>query len=289
MVEVKNLSKAYGTKWVLRNVSLRVRRRTITALIGPNGAGKSTLMGVMSRLLKKDGGEIWIDGKEIGSYKSRELAKKISVLRQTNDVRIRITVRELVSFGRFPHTEGRLRKEDWDWVDRAIAYMELDTVQDRFLDELSGGQKQRAFIAMVLAQDTDYVLLDEPLNSLDMKHAVQMMKVLRRMVDELDKTVVVALHDINFASVYADEIVAMKDGRVVKQGRSEEVIESDVLREIYDMDVAVQTIGGRGCVCTISKETGGAVAGSLVGTRAPRRPWQPLTVEHSGWVESPSP
>ncbi|PZN08091.1 MAG: iron ABC transporter ATP-binding protein [Bacillota bacterium] len=245
MVEVKNLSKAYGTKWVLRNVSLRVRRRTITALIGPNGAGKSTLMGVMSRLLKKDGGEIWIDGKEIGSYKSRELAKKISVLRQTNDVRIRITVRELVSFGRFPHTEGRLRKEDWDWVDRAIAYMELDTVQDRFLDELSGGQKQRAFIAMVLAQDTDYVLLDEPLNSLDMKHAVQMMKVLRRMVDELDKTVVVALHDINFASVYADEIVAMKDGRVVKQGRSEEVIESDVLREIYDMDVAVQTIGGQ--------------------------------------------
>jgi len=242
MVELKKVSKAYHGKWVLRDVSLQIRKGKITSLIGPNGAGKSTLMALMGRLLKKDAGEIWIDGKEIAAYKSNELAKKLSVLRQTNDIRIRITVRELVSFGRFPYSQGKLDREDWEHVDQAIAYMGLADLQDRFLDELSGGQRQRAYIAMVLAQDTDYVLLDEPLNNLDMKHAVQIMKVLRRMVDELGKTVVLVMHDINFASWYSDEIVALKKGRVVKQGSCDEVIRRDVLREIYDMDVRIQTI-----------------------------------------------
>ena len=134
-------------------------------------------------------------------------------------------------------------------IDQALEYMNLGDMQDKFLDELSGGQKQRAFIAMVIAQDTDYVLLDEPLNNLDMKHSVQIMKILRKLVDELGKTVVIVLHDINFASVYSDRIVALKDGKLVKNGPTHEIINSEALREIYDMDIPIQEQNGcRICV-----------------------------------------
>ena len=120
--------------------------------------------------------------------------------------------------------------------------MELEDIQDKYLDELSGGQRQRAYIAMVLAQDTEYILLDEPLNNLDMRHAVQIMKTLRRLVNELGKTIVIVIHDINFASCYSDEIVALKDGRIVKQGRTCDVIDSCVLKEIYDMDIEIKEV-----------------------------------------------
>ena len=162
---------------------------------------------------------------------------------------VRLTIRELVSFGRFPYSRGRLTEEDERIVDQSLEYMHLMEMQDCFLDELSGGQRQRAFIAMVIAQDTQYILLDEPLNNLDMKHSVQIMKILRRLVDELGKTVVIVLHDINFASVYSDWIVAMKDGKVVKNGPTEEIIQSEALSEIYDMDIPIQEMNNcRICV-----------------------------------------
>ena len=142
-----------------------------------------------------------------------------------------------------------MNAEDEQLIDQALDYMNLGDMQDKFLDELSGGQKQRAFIAMVIAQDTDYVLLDEPLNNLDMKHSVQIMKILRKLVDELGKTVVIVLHDINFASVYSDRIVALKDGKLVKNGPTHEIINSESLREIYDMDIPIQEQNGcRICV-----------------------------------------
>ena len=183
------------------------------------------------------------------SWKSDEFAKRVSILKQSNFMNVRLTVRELVSFGRFPYSKGRLTEDDIVQVDQALAYMNLVEMEDKFLDELSGGQRQRAFIAMVIAQDTDYVLLDEPLNNLDMKHSVQIMKILRKLVDELGKTVVIVLHDINFASVYSDRIVALKDGRVVKDGPTNDIINSDALKQIYDMNIAVQEQDGcRICV-----------------------------------------
>lgn len=134
---------------------------------------------------------------------------------------VRLTIRELVSFGRFPYSQGNLTQEDWDKVDEALSFMELHEIENQFLDELSGGQRQRAFIAMVIAQDTEYILLDEPLNNLDMKHSVQIMKVLRRLVDELGKTVILVIHDINFASFYSDYVVALKNGEIIRQGPNE--------------------------------------------------------------------
>lgn len=242
MVDVKQVSKKYGDKNVVDQVSLQIRKGKITSFIGPNGAGKSTLLSMISRLITKDKGEVLIEGVEVGKWKSHELAKKLSILKQSNHVNVRLTVRELVSFGRFPYSQGKLTQKDWVYVDEAIQYMDLQEMQDKFLDQLSGGQRQRAYIAMVLAQDTEYILLDEPLNNLDMKHSVQIMKVLRRLVEELDKTIVLVLHDINFASCYSDYIVSLKHGRIVREGPTDEIIQPSVLKEIYEMDIQIETI-----------------------------------------------
>ncbi|MEH7176933.1 iron ABC transporter ATP-binding protein [Neobacillus vireti] len=249
MISVQSLSKFYGKKTVVEDVTVDIQPRKITSFIGPNGAGKSTLLSMVSRLLDSDTGEVLIDKSDVKKMKSNEFAKKVSILKQSNYMNVRLTIRELVSFGRFPYSKGRLTEEDVRIVDQSLEYMHLTEMQNSFLDELSGGQRQRAFIAMVIAQDTEYILLDEPLNNLDMKHSVQIMKILRRLVDELGKTVVIVLHDINFASVYSDRIVAMKDGKVVKDGPTEEIIQSAALKEIYDMDIPIQQMGGcRICV-----------------------------------------
>ncbi len=249
MIQVRELSKLYGKKQVVENVSVDIQRGQITSFIGPNGAGKSTLLSMVSRLLDADTGEVLIDSTNTKKMKSSELSKRVSILKQSNFMNVRLTIRELVSFGRFPYSKGRLNAEDERMVDQAIAYMDLAEMEHAYLDELSGGQRQRAFIAMVIAQDTDYVLLDEPLNNLDMKHSVQIMKILRRLVDELGKTVIIVLHDINFASVYSDRIVALKNGRVVKDGPTEEIIQSEALKEIYDMDIPIQQMNNcRICV-----------------------------------------
>ena len=245
MIEVKNITKVYGTKKVVDNVSLNIQEGKITSFIGPNGAGKSTLLSIMSRLLKRDSGEVLVDGKDILKWDNKELAKKIAILRQSNNINIRLTIRELVSFGRFPHSQGNLKEEDYKYIDEAINYMQLKEFEDRYLDELSGGQRQRAYIAMVIAQNSDYIFLDEPLNNLDMKHSVEIMKILRKLCDELKKTVVIVIHDINFASCYSDNIVALKDGKLIKNGLAEETIQKEELENIYEIDFHIENINNR--------------------------------------------
>ena len=245
MIEVKNISKKYGSKAVVNNVSFQIKRGKITSFIGPNGAGKSTVLGMMSRLLKKDSGEVFIDGKEISKWDTKELSKVMGILKQSNHLNVRLTIRDLVAFGRFPHSQGNLTAEDQVKIDEALAYMQLQDIQHKFLDELSGGQRQRAFIGMVLAQDTDYIFLDEPLNNLDMKHSVQIMKMLRRITDELGKTVVIVIHDINFASCYSDEIIALQDGEISVTGTVNEIMQASTLSKLYDMDFNVQEINDK--------------------------------------------
>ncbi len=242
MIEIKNVVKQYGNKNVVDNVSVKIEKGKITSFIGPNGAGKSTLLSIISRIISKNQGEVFIDGKEISQWNNDELAKKVSILKQTNHINIRLTVRELVSFGRFPYSKGKLTSEDWRYVDDALNYMALNDIQDKYLDELSGGQRQRAYIAMVIAQNTEYILLDEPLNNLDMKHSVDIMKILRQLADDLGKTVVIVIHDINFASCYSDYIIALNDGKIAKEGVVNEIITKSVLEEIYDMEFSIQNI-----------------------------------------------
>ena len=245
MIEVKNISKKYGSKAVVNDVSFQIKRGKITSFIGPNGAGKSTVLGMMSRLLKRDSGEVFIDGKELSQWKTNELAKVLAILKQSNHLSVRLTIRDLVAFGRFPHSQGNLTEVDQAKIDEALHYMQLEDIQDKFLEELSGGQRQRAFIGMVLAQDTDYILHDEPLNNLDMKHSVQIMKMLRRITDELGKTVIIVIHDINFASCYSDEIIALQNGEISVCGTVDEIMQASTLSELYDMDFEVKEINNK--------------------------------------------
>ncbi|WP_130177569.1 ABC transporter ATP-binding protein [Cryobacterium sp. SO1] len=245
MIVLDGVTKRYNSQTVLDDVSISFGAEGVTALIGPNGAGKSTLFGVVGRLIRPELGSVTVDGLDVTAARSSDLATTLAVLRQDNHIAARLTVHDLVEFGRFPHSKGRLTVTDRDHVERAIAYLELDDYRHRFLDELSGGQRQRAFIAMVLAQDTKYVLLDEPLNNLDLRHMTEIMKLLRRMADELGKRVIVVLHDINFAATYSDRIVAMRDGRVVADAPAGEIMRPDVLEAVYDTKVDVREIDGR--------------------------------------------
>src|SRR5690554_3519811 len=154
MIEIKGLTKIFGNKPVVDDVSITIKSGTITSFIGPNGAGKSTLLSMVSRLLDADTGKVLLDNHNVKKWKSNEFAKRVSILKQANHINVRITVRELVEFGRYPYSKGRLTDNDVKFVDQAIDYMDLGKMQDKFMDELSGGQKQRAFIAMVIAQDT---------------------------------------------------------------------------------------------------------------------------------------
>ena len=238
-MNVVDLIKEYDGKAVVNSVSFEIPKGKVLSLIGPNGAGKSTVMGMISRLIAKDSGVINFEDKDLSKWKSKDLAKKLSILTQHNNIQMKLTVRELVAFGRFPYSGNRLTVEDNEMIDKAIAYMELQEFEDRFIDELSGGQRQRAYIAMVIAQDTEYVLLDEPTNNLDIYHASNMMRTVRRLCDELGKTVILVLHEINYAAFYSDYICAFVDGKIAKFGTVDEVINKEVLSEIYKVDFEI--------------------------------------------------
>lgn len=244
-MRIRELTKRYDGKAVVDGVSFEIPKGKVLSLIGPNGAGKSTVMGIISRLIARDAGLVDFQGTDIGKWKSKELSKKLAILTQSNNIQMKLTVEELVAFGRFPYSGGRVTPEDKEIIDRAISYMELEEFRNRFIDELSGGQRQRAYIAMVIAQDTEYVLLDEPTNNLDIYHATNMMKIVRRLCDELGKTVVLVLHEINYAAFYSDYICAFVDGKVAKFGTVKEVMTKENLSRIYGVDFEIQEIEGR--------------------------------------------
>lgn len=245
MIKLTALSKKYGNKFVVKDADALFPRSQVTSIIGPNGAGKSTLLSMASRLTESDAGEVLIENKLLSEWDTKELAKKLSVLRQSNNINMRFTVRELVSFGRFPYSKGRLTQHDNQVIDDALDHLGICSIQDRYLDELSGGQRQMAFIGLVVAQDTDYIFLDEPLNNLDIKHSVEIMTTLKELAHKLNKAVVVVIHDINFASCYSDNIIAMKKGEVVKSGSVEDVIKDDTMQFIYEIPFDIRNIDGK--------------------------------------------
>lgn len=244
-MKIRDLTKKYDGRPVVDSVSFEIPKGKVISLIGPNGAGKSTVMGILSRLIARDGGTVSFQGTDISKWKSRELSKRLAILTQSNNIQMKLTVEELVAFGRFPYSGGKNTPEDRKMIDQAISYMELDAMRDQFIDELSGGQRQRAYIAMVIAQDTEYVLLDEPTNNLDIYHATKMMKIARRLCDELGKTVILVLHDINFAAFYSDYICAFADGKIVSFGPVEEVMTQKTLSEIYGVDFEIMQVAGK--------------------------------------------
>ena len=241
-IVLEHISKHYHEKTVVRQVSLDIGEGPFTAFIGPNGAGKSTLRGIMSRLMNPDEGQVMLDGENLQQMKNAEIAKKMAILKQANHTELRLSVEDLVAFGRFPYSHGHLTAQDHQMIDQSIQYMELEPMRHQQLSELSGGQRQRAYIAMVLAQDTKYILLDEPLNNLDMKHSAQIMRVLKDLCVNHGKSIIVVIHDINFASVYANQIIAMKHGELVYQGTPQQIMHEDILQDIFDFHIPIQQI-----------------------------------------------
>lgn len=245
MIKMADIEKYYGNTPILSEISLEIPPGQFTAFIGPNGAGKSSLLLVMSRLLSKDKGQLVIKGQDIETWDSKDLAKELTMLKQKMSDQVRFTVEELVAFGRFPYSQGRLTLDDAKIIEQSLRYMDLLDLRGRLLETLSGGQLQRVYIAMVLAQDTDIILLDEPLNNLDMKQGISLMKRLRRLVDELNKTVIMVVHDINMASQFVDYMVAFKNGKVFASGQPDELMTQEVLQELYEVELWIEEIRGK--------------------------------------------
>lgn len=239
MIEVENITKTYKNKIVLDDVSIEIKKGTLTAFIGPNGAGKSTMLNMMGRLMPYDEGSIYVDNIEVSEWATNELAKNLAILKQSNTMQAKITVKELMAFGRFPHKKGAIGPKCRKLIQNSLEWLGLKEYENAYLNTLSGGQLQRAFIGLALCQDTDYILLDEPLNNLDMKYSVQIMKILRYLVDHLGRTVVVILHDINYAATYADQIVAFKDGQVFVDDTVENVFKKPIIDQLYNTDVEI--------------------------------------------------
>ncbi|WP_270811638.1 iron ABC transporter ATP-binding protein [Exiguobacterium sp. CinTr1] len=239
MIQIEQVKKSYTDDVQIGPLTLDIPKAGFTSLIGPNGAGKSTTLMMIGRLLNLDEGQIQVAGMDVSSTKSKDLAKIITILRQENHFVTRLTVRQLAGFGRFPYSKGRLTKEDEAIISKYIDFLDLTALENRYLDELSGGQRQRAYVAMVLCQETEYVLLDEPLNNLDIARSVQMMEYLRHVADEFGRTIVTVLHDINFAAKYSDRICAMKDGQIAAFGTVDEIMDAKILSEIFETKLEI--------------------------------------------------
>ncbi|MTH77587.1 ABC transporter ATP-binding protein [Paracoccus aestuariivivens] len=241
MIRISDLSYRIGKATILRDISTELPKGALTALIGPNGAGKSTLLRLIGRLEPLQTGSVSLDGADLASTRTEDLALRMAVLGQQTAIASRLRLRELVGFGRWPHHRGRPCAKDSAIVDEALAGFALGDLADRFIDEISGGQAQRAYLAMTVAQDTDWLLLDEPLNNLDMAHARALMCRLAELVRGSGKSVVTVIHEVNYAAAWADHVVAMKDGRIVAQGTPHEVLTSETLSMLYDTPVTVGT------------------------------------------------
>jgi iron complex transport system ATP-binding protein len=213
----------------------------ITALVGPNGSGKSTLLKTMASHLSPDRGQVLLDGTSIQAFDSTELAQELGLLSQEHDSPESLTVESLIYHGRYPHRGffETLSKQDHDAVDRAIELAGVDHLRETEMSNLSGGQKQLVWIAMVLAQDTDLLLLDEPTTFLDLHHQLRVMEVVRTLNDEEDVTVGIVLHDIGQAARFADNLIALKDGSLYGWGPPEEVVTEQLLADVFAVEATV--------------------------------------------------
>ncbi|MGS2640852.1 ATP-binding cassette domain-containing protein [Streptosporangium sp. LJ11] len=240
-LQAVDVSLGYGDRVVVDGLDLGIEAGTVTTIIGPNGCGKSTLLRALGRLLKPSGGEVLLDGKRIDRMPSKEVAKVLGVLPQAPSAPEGLTVADLVARGRHPHQTWyrQWSSDDESAVGEALAMTGLLDLGDRPLDELSGGQRQRAWISMALAQGTDLLLLDEPTTFLDLAHQIEVLELVRRLHGELDRTVVMVLHDLNLAARYADRLVAMRDGKVVAAGPPAEVLTEALLAEVFELDAKV--------------------------------------------------
>ena len=248
-----DLSLRYEDVVVATDLSIEIPDGRVSALIGPNGSGKSTLLRALSRLLRPEAGEVVLDGKEISEYSTKEVARRLAILPQVLIAPESITVEELVAYGRFPQRRsiGGMRDEDRAAIEWAMSVTATSELRDCPVDHLSGGQRQRAWIALVLAQGTDLILLDEPTTFLDIAYQLEVLELLRHLNAAEGKTIVMVLHDINMACEYAHHLFALRDGTLFAQGDPRDVLKAELIREVFGIDAHIlehPTSGAPMCV-----------------------------------------
>jgi iron complex transport system ATP-binding protein len=235
------LNVSYGERLTVKDLSIKIPDKQITTIIGSNGCGKSTLLKAMTRIIPFQTGSIILDGESITKENTKVLAKKMAILPQAPESASGLTVGELVSYGRYPYQKGfgRLTGKDIEVINWALEVTGTSEFKYQPVDALSGGQRQRVWIAMSLAQETEMIFLDEPTTYLDMAHQLEVLELLQKLNKEQERTIVMVLHDLNQAARFADHIIALKDGQIVKAGTYEEVITHEVLKEVFQIHAVI--------------------------------------------------
>ncbi|MEK4762072.1 ABC transporter ATP-binding protein [Viridibacillus sp. FSL E2-0187] len=243
VLTVDHVAVGYTNTVIIEELSAAIPEKKITTIIGPNGCGKSTLLKAIARILKTQKGAIFLDGRAIQQVSTKEIAKKMAILPQSAEAPPGLTIFELVSYGRFPHQRGfgTLKKEDLQHIHWAIEVTGLGELRDRPVEALSGGQRQRVWIAMALAQDTEILILDEPTTYLDLAHQLDILLLLKKLNEEEGKTIVMVLHDLNHASRFSHYMIAMKDGKIITEGKPEKVMKSENLKAVFDINAILMT------------------------------------------------
>jgi iron complex transport system ATP-binding protein len=240
-IYTQNLTLGYQDTLIVADLNLSIPGGKITALVGANGSGKSTILKALARILKPRGGAAYLDGKAIHRQPSKQVARRLAILPQNPEAPDGLSVKELVSYGRFPYQQGfgSLTWEDKETIDWALATTGMTVFAERPVGSLSGGQRQRAWIAMALAQGTNVLLLDEPTTFLDMAHQLEVLKLLQRLNREEGRTVVMVVHDLNHASRYAEHMVAIAEGEVVAEGSPQQVMTPEMLERVFAIEADI--------------------------------------------------
>lgn len=252
MIALDKIEKFYGNNQILDGICCELPQGKVTAIVGENGSGKSTLLSILGKYLSPNDGGVFVDGLHYTTYTKESYALKVASLRQFNQINSKITVKEFVSFARYPHSKNRLTDEDYRVVDKCLEVLGCLDLQNRYINELSGGQAQRVFLAAIFAQDTPIILLDEPLNNLDLKHAHDLMKIIKNFAKNENKTVVIIMHDINMVYQYADYVLALKDGKIVHCGEVKSFECPKILNKIFDLEFSLLQIQNR-CVAYLKE------------------------------------
>ncbi|MDO4326971.1 MAG: ABC transporter ATP-binding protein [bacterium] len=236
-----NVDISYGKNPIVEGLSFTIPEKKIVALIGANGSGKSTILKTMCRIMAPTSGQVILDGKSIHSQSTKELARKLAILPQNPESPEGLTVEELIAYGRSPHKSGygRLNQKDEEVIAWALEVTAMQEFADRPLEQLSGGQRQRAWIAMCIAQDTNILFLDEPTTFLDVSYQMEVMKLLKFLNEKYQKTIVMVVHDLNQASMFADYVVAIKKGKIISEGPPEKVITAENCRKVFGVLVDI--------------------------------------------------
>lgn len=239
--QAKKLVSGYDSNMILDHTSLHIPSNQISVIIGANGCGKSTLLKTLARLIKTTSGEVLLDNRPIHSIPSKQLARVIGLLPQSPIVPEGITVVDLVGRGRFPHQSllGSWNQKDYEAVTEAMEIMKITEFANRNIDELSGGQRQRVWIAMALAQQTDILFLDEPTTFLDITYQIEILDLLTDLNRKYGTTIVMVLHDINLSARYADYLFAMREGKLIAEGKPSEIVTSHLIKQVFGLDCTI--------------------------------------------------